>query len=350
MSAATVFDAAAWELTPADRLLVEAKRWGSRLRFAVMLLFYRARGRFPRAAAEVDQGAVAGLARALGVTPPGDTAALLPDSDDRTLKRQRAEIRALLGFREATVADADDLGAWLRDHAAARTRDVAQLTAEAEARCRALRIEPPAPDRLARVVRAALRAHDDRRFAGVHARLTPETRAGLNALLRPAGPETTGDAQQGEIEPEEGQATAPLIRLRGGPGRASVASLRDELARLEAVRRLGLPASLFAGWSPAELEACRQRVAVEAPHELRRHTEPTRLAWLAAYAHLRGRAVTDALVELLISRPCTPSVPAPSTGSRRSCWRTSSASGASRRCCTGWPTPRSRTRTAPCAT
>ncbi|MBV8613958.1 MAG: Tn3 family transposase, partial [Acetobacteraceae bacterium] len=93
---------------------------------------------------------------------------------------------------------------------------------------------------------------------------------------------------------------APLIHLRGGPGRASVASLRDELARLDAVRRLGLPDGLFAEWSPAELEACRQRVAVEAPYELRRHPEATRLAWLAAYAYLRGRAVTDALVELLI--------------------------------------------------
>ena len=87
---------------------------------------------------------------------------------------------------------------------------------------------------------------------------------------------------------------------RSGPGRASVASLREELARLDTVRRLGLPDGLFADWSPAELEACRQRVAVEAPYELRRHSEPTRLAWLAAYAHLRGHAVTDALVELLI--------------------------------------------------
>ena len=60
---ATTFDGA-WDLSPADRLLVEAKRWGSRLRFAVMLLFYRARGRFPRAAAEVDEGAVT-LAHAL---------------------------------------------------------------------------------------------------------------------------------------------------------------------------------------------------------------------------------------------------------------------------------------------
>ena len=41
-------------------------------------------------------------------------------------------------------------------------------------------------------------------------------------------------------------------------------------------------------------------MAVEAPHELRRHPEATRHVWLAAYAHLRGRAVTDTLVDLLI--------------------------------------------------
>src|SRR4051794_30704006 len=91
----TVLDGA-WELTPADRLIVEAKRWGSRLRFAVLLLFYRARGRFPRAA-EVDRHAAAELARALGVPAPDGAAALLPDSDDRTLKRQRAAVWQL-GF------------------------------------------------------------------------------------------------------------------------------------------------------------------------------------------------------------------------------------------------------------
>jgi TnpA family transposase len=290
----TVLDGA-WELTPADRLIVEAKRWGSRLRFAVLLLFYRARGRFPRAA-EVDRHAAAELARALGVPAPDGAAALLPASDDRTLKRQRAEISTLLGFREATVADAEALGTWLRDHAVARTRDLGELTAEAEARCRALRIEPPTPDRIDRVIRAAVRAHDERRHAAVRARLSPETRAGLDALLRPPGPEGAAEAVEGRDE----QTTAPLIHLRGDPGRVSVASLRDELARLDAVRRLGLPDGLFADWSPAELEACRQRVAVEAPYELRRHPEATRLAWLAAYAHLRGRAVADALVELLI--------------------------------------------------
>jgi hypothetical protein len=114
---------AAWDLTPADQLLVGAKRLGNRLRFAVMLLFFRARGRFPRTATEVDEGAVAALACALGVPAPRDGAALLPEAADRTAERQRAEIRALLGFREASVADAEALAAWLGDNVVGQTRD-----------------------------------------------------------------------------------------------------------------------------------------------------------------------------------------------------------------------------------
>src|SRR3954468_19521949 len=288
----------AWDLTLADRPLVEAKRWANRLRFAVMLLFFRARGRFPRVAAEVNGTAVAKLARSLGVPEPGSGEPLLPDAADHTAERQRAEIRALLGFREAGIADAEALGAWLRDHGVARTRDPIELAAEAEARCRTLCIEPPASDRIARIVRTAARAYEDGRTAVIHARLTPAMRISLDALLQPAGSEGTGDAEDGAVP--DGRADAPLVHLRAGPGRASVASLRDALARLGTIRRISLPADLFTDWSLRELEACRQRVAVEAPHELRRHPEATRHVWLAAYAHLRGRAVTDPLVDLLI--------------------------------------------------
>jgi len=195
---ASVHDGA-WNLTLADRPLVEAKRWANRLRFAVMLLFFRARGRFPRAAAEVDGAAVAELARTLGVPEPSIAEPLLPDAADRTAERQRAEIRALLGFREAGVADAEALGAWLRGNAVARTRDPVELAADAEARCRALRIEPPTPDRIARIVRTAVQAYEDGRTAAVHARLTSAMRVSLDALLQPTGPEGTGDAENGAV-------------------------------------------------------------------------------------------------------------------------------------------------------
>jgi TnpA family transposase len=287
-----------WDLTLTDRPLVEAKRLANRLGFAVMLLFFRARGRFPRAAAEVDGAAVTKLARSLGVPEPNLDAPLIPDAADRTMERQRAEIRALLGFREAGVADAEALGTWLRDHAVAKTRDPAELAADAEARCRSLRIEPPTPDRIARIVRTAVHAYEDKRVATVHARLTSAMRVGLDALLQSPGPQ--GAAEVEDMAAPDGKSDAPLIHLRAGPGRASVASLRDELARLDTVRGLGLPDDLFADWSRNELEACRQRVAVEAPYELRRHPDATRHAWLAAYAHLRGRSVIDTLVDLLI--------------------------------------------------
>lgn len=287
-----------WDLTPADRLLIEAKRWGSRLRFAVMLLFFRARGRFPRTTGEISEEVVTRLARTLGVPVPDGTALLLPSASDRTLERQRAEIRALLGFREPTVADAEELGAWLRDHAVALTRDYGRLAAQLEERCRACRIEPPTSDRVARIVRGAVRAYEDRLHASIHARLPLEVRERLDALLQPP---PAGIEADGEDDPVTTTGARALLNfVRGDPGRAGVASVTRGLERLEAIRAVGLPAGLFVGVLPHEVELCRRRVAVQPPSDLRRLPEPARLAWLAAYAHLRGRTLTDNLVELLV--------------------------------------------------
>ena len=287
-----------WDLTLADRLLVEAKRWGNRLRFAVLLLFFRARGRFPCTVDEVGKDAVAELARSLGVPEPG-AGTLLLDAADRTLERQRAEIRALFGFREATVADAEALGAWLRDHAVAETRDHGRLAARLEERCRALRIEPPTPDRIGRIVRGAVRAYEDRLHATIHARLPPEVRERLDALLRPP-PASTAAEENDEDQPPAAGARALLNFVRGDPGKAGVAGVTRGLERLEAIRAVGLPPDLFAGVLPHEVELYRRRVAVQPPSDLRRLPEPTRLAWLAAYVHLRGRTLTDSLFELLV--------------------------------------------------
>ena len=284
---ATVQDGG-WELTPADRLLVEAKRWGGRLRFDVLLLLFRARGRFPRAAAEVDEGAVEKLA--LGVPAPDGPASLLPGSSDRTTERQRAEIRALLGFREAIVADAEELGTWLRDHAVAGARNRGRLAAQLEERCRALRVEPPTPDRVRRIVRGAVRAYENRLHAAIHARWPPEARERLDALLQPP---PAGIEAEGEDDPAAAAGARALLNfVRGDPDKPGVAGVTRGLERLETIRAVGLPTGLFVGVPPHEVELCRRRVVVQPPSDLRRLPEPTRLAGLAAYAHLRGRSLT----------------------------------------------------------
>lgn len=119
--ASASLEGGAWHLTLADHALIAAKSRANRLRFAVMLLFFRERGRFLRSADAIDPVALAAVATVLEVPLPAEPLAF--DITDRTLERQRAEIRALFGFREATVADAAALGIWLRDNAVAQSRD-----------------------------------------------------------------------------------------------------------------------------------------------------------------------------------------------------------------------------------
>jgi hypothetical protein len=48
------------------------------------------------------------------------------------------------------------------------------------------------------------------------------------------------------------------------------------------------------------LQSLRQRAAVEALYELRRHPEPLVITMLATYCHMRGQDLTDTLVDLLL--------------------------------------------------
>jgi hypothetical protein len=281
-----------WTLTPDDHVLIAAKSRTNRLGFAVLLLFFREHGRFPTDGLEIDRQMLGEVARQVHAPAPEGQVLNL---SGRTVERHRAEIRALFGYREATVADAEALEDWLRDQAATVGAVPDHLVARLEARCRELAIEPPSADRVERIVRAAIRAHEERLYARIRDRLAPETRARLEKLLQPESDAASGSDGDGQ----PGAAPALLLRLRGDPGRPSLAGVQAELARLELVRRVGLPADLFDQVLPQELERYRRRVAVEAPHELRRHPEAARLTWLAAFVHLRGRQLTDDLVDLL---------------------------------------------------
>jgi TnpA family transposase len=281
-------------LSRADLDLVRTKRRdANRLGFAVLLLHFRTRCRFPRTDAELEPGLVADVMSQLGIATALSGAIELTD---RTAERHRAEIRSLLGFREAIVADADALTEWLCDHAIADSRDMAELTGALELRCRDLKIEPPGADRIERIVRAALHAYDERFCSVINGRLPAATRTRLDALLSPA----TTDPKAATSDEPDSHIPAVLMHLRSCPGGPSVNSLQTELAKLDLVRKLGLPADLFSQARPHEVERYRQRVVVEAPYELRRHAEPFRMTALVAFAHLRGRSLTDSLVDLLI--------------------------------------------------
>jgi len=61
-----------WTLTPADHALVAAKRFVNQLSFAVLLLFFRERGRFLVGSSEIDRRMVGEVAQQIDLRVPED--------------------------------------------------------------------------------------------------------------------------------------------------------------------------------------------------------------------------------------------------------------------------------------
>ena len=283
-----------WTLLPAEEVLVSSKRGPARLGFAVLLKFFQREGRFPQRPQEVSPTAVAHLAAQVGI-PPAQWRAY--DWDGRAIKYHRAEIRTLVGFREATLADSEALGTWLSDHVLPTTVRLDAILAAAYERLRDLRIEPPTRDRLDRLIRSALHAFEHRVCTDIWHRVSPSTRTALETLLAPELREPH-DADEDETSTPGGRAL--LHELRADAGRATLDNLFREIAKLERIRAVALSPDLFATVAPKVVQAYRDRAAVEAPYELRRHPEPLRLTLLAAFCHRRSGELTDTLVDLLL--------------------------------------------------
>jgi uncharacterized protein DUF4158 len=169
-----------WSVLPEDWPLIEPKQHATRLGFTVLLKFFQYAGSFPQAPQDVPLTAVDHLAQQVGV--PTDTWAQY-DWDSRTIERHRAQIRQHLGFREATVVDGETLVTWLCAQILPTTRRPDHLKEAVMQRCRALRIEPPTPERLDRLIRSAIHREDTRVGTEMLHRLSATTQGQLEALL-----------------------------------------------------------------------------------------------------------------------------------------------------------------------
>jgi len=266
-----------------EQELLAGKRGPTRLGFALLLKFYTRLGRFPRGRGELPDEAVAFVARQVGVDP---AEVGFYEWSGSTIAYHRAQIRAHLGFRECSVADADKLAEWLAANVCQAERRPELVRDEVLVRCRSERIEPPAAGRVDRVVRSALYQAEQMLAARIVGRLSVETAARLRALVAV------------EVPDDDAGEDSVLALIKSVPGNVSLDSMLTEIRKLRAV---GLPAGLFADVAPRVLATWRARAAVESPSHLRDHAEPLMLTLLAALLHSRLREITDTLVELLIS-------------------------------------------------
>jgi TnpA family transposase len=283
-----------WILLPPELELVGHKTGPTRLGFALLLKFFQREARFPEAKNEIPRVVVAYVAKQVNVAPEEY---LRYDWRGRMITYHRTQIREFFSFREAREQDAVDLAAWLAHQVLAQDQDRAHLHALVYARFRQLQVEPPTPEQIGRLIQSALHTYEAGLFATIAGRLSAATKQGLQQLLATRASQATSVEAANQDDPDE----RPFwLELRHDPGRPSLGTALEEIAKVARLRQLDLPADLFADLAPKVLVGYRQRAVAEELHELRRHPDDIRYTLVAAYCWLRRQEITDNLIELLI--------------------------------------------------
>ena len=225
-----------WTLTPDERTLLANKTGATRLGFAILLRFFAGEGHFPASKGEIPWTVVSYVAKQAGVQAEEY---LRYDWRGRTIKYHRAEVRNHFGFREFTANNGEALAEWLVEEILSREQSRENLREAFVARCRTLRLEPPAEGRIRRLLSSAERRFEESFCTGIFTSLLKETALKMDALLA-----------SGEVGSDRRRSI--LGWVRSDPGRVGLESVLEEIAKLRRVREVGVPGDLFSGvWGPS---------------------------------------------------------------------------------------------------
>ncbi|CAL9608892.1 hypothetical protein SUDANB6_05608 [Streptomyces sp. enrichment culture] len=195
---------------------------------------------------------------------------------ERAAKNHRKRIREALKFRPATRADEEKPIAWPAVEVCSVELVEDRLREALPTECRAGTVEPPG--RIDRIV-AAARTRAEKTF-----RARAIERLGDVGVARLPAP---------VAEDDEDGAALPAT-LKRDPGAVGLDSLLTEIAKLNDVRRLGLPGGLFADCSEKLLAAWWARAIKVYPSDFRDTAEDVRDTLLAALCSSRQAEITDA--------------------------------------------------------
>ncbi|MDX9806776.1 MAG: Tn3 family transposase, partial [bacterium] len=274
-------------ITPKDFELIGNKTGATRLGFSILLKFFQVEACFPVSKTEIPLNVLNFIVKQLRTERSCFKGYNL---NDRNSRYHKARIREYFGFRESTVEDAELLSIWLSENVECYDRDKARAVIYEELRRR--KLEPPAPDRVERIVSSAIKSYESTLFSTIRKKLPEESLLLIDELLK--------ELSLYE-DREELKNTVTFNMLRSDPGRICLESVFNEINKLQIIRKLKLPDNLFGNIPPKVLKGYKQRVSSELLGEIRRHPDEIRYSLLAVFFWLRGREITDNLVELLIA-------------------------------------------------
>jgi hypothetical protein len=275
-----------WTLTQEEITLVRniIQTDFNQLSYGLFFKYYQREGKFPQRKQEIPSVIVKHIAEQLQIqSNTFDNFEL----KGRTARRYHLHLRQHFGFRVDTIADANAVLAWLFSHdQLLEEHNFDRLREVVYGRYKELKIEPPEPKRIERLIHSAVHSADNRLYTKILERLSPETQEKLETLLNENNP--FGNMSL-------------LFDLKKEAGAATLENVLSEITKLERIRALSIPPDLFSDVSRKRILWCKQRIVVEDLSEIHRHPAPVRYTLLSAFCYQREQEITDTLIELLIT-------------------------------------------------
>lgn len=140
--------------------LIENKTGETRIGFAVLLKFFQNEARFPTHKFEVPKAVIAYIAKQ--IFSDSELYARY-DWSGASITYHRTQIRKFFGFREDTIEDVEEMTTWLGQHVLHHDHDIEHLKEHVYSRFRELKIAPPTPERIERLIRSATKKVSSKR-------------------------------------------------------------------------------------------------------------------------------------------------------------------------------------------
>jgi hypothetical protein len=280
-----------WPLSRDEQALLANKTGATRFAFAILLKAFQWDGRFPECREEVPPSLVAHLAAPAGGRPEVYAEV---DWTGRSSRRQRAFMLHYGGFRAFRAEDEPALVAWRSARVGTLNPSAEAFKSAAYTPLRLLQVEPPPLDRQRRLLRTAVRHREEQFCLETYSQLAAPTREALAALLQTdTFPEDTDQVALFPVKSE-------LALLKDGAGTIKGATVYTAIEKLQQLRTLDLPMTLFVGGPRGLVMHYRQRASTAPPRELRRPPPPIRATLLATLCWPRQQEIIETLVELLL--------------------------------------------------
>ncbi len=281
-----------WTLLPQELELVKNKVDANQIGFAVLLKYFQIFARFPEETTKIPDTIISYIASQLET----DTQLYSQYNwQGRSIKNHRAEIRALFGFRTATISDSEAISKWLIEKILPNEQRFEPVQSLIYQRFRELHIEPITPKQIERLIKSTIRQYEADFCQQTLNKLTPENIQQLDLLL---STEETEDDESIEQSSKKIKMS-DFAFLKTDPGAVGLESFLTEIEKLKLIRTVGLPTNLFEGRSSKLIKTYRQRAATETPYLLRQHKDAIRYTLMAAFCLQRSQEITDNLIELL---------------------------------------------------